>query len=60
MTILWYIDEIGPVHKVIYQSICMIKLTPSVYKYLTFYRSHSHMFQTLRYTAGVVFRKIDV
>ena len=62
MISLGYVDETGPMHKVIYQSICMIKLTPSVYKYLTFYRSHSHMFQTLKYygISDVVFHKIDL
>ena len=38
------------------------KANPIVYKYLTFYRSHSHMFQTLKYTgtSDVGFHKIDL
>ena len=35
---------------------------PIVYKYPTFYRSHSHMFQTLKYTgiSDEGFHKIDL
>ena len=56
MTTLGYVDEIRSVRKVIYQSICIIKLTPSVHT------TRSHMFQTLKYTgiSDVVFHKIDL